>query len=154
MRGRRYQTHLIINENVSDGWIDRSQIRHLFPALTEGLHKGYWLGSRGRHLTLSEMSRSHGLREPVKWPPSPNAAYKLLGNTMSLCIVDRLIVHLLHSLYPKLRIRDPWTTQAAQTELTRLAHRDVIDDPLTAQTRLLQLLLHPPTLTTSSPTAP
>lgn len=101
----------IVNENVSDTWIDRSTARPLMPALTRGLHQGYWLGSRGRHTTISENARAQGFREHIQWPSNSHALH-LLGNTMSMCIVERLLALLMRTIYPRLSVEDPWVTGA------------------------------------------
>ena len=95
------------------------------PALTRGMHRGYWLGSRGRHLTVAECARAQGYRQHIQWPSDHNAMH-LLGNTMSMCIVERLVPALLNAVYPGLHLRDPWLNGDAPQQLRQQAAAQVI----------------------------
>ena len=100
-------------------------------ASTKGLHKGYWLASRGRHATLHECARAHGYCHPISWP-SLSQSHHMLGNTMSLCIVEQLLVHLLRAAYPLSPLADPGTTGTATQQLKDIAAAEALPSSFAA----------------------
>ena len=109
----------VINENASDDWAKRAHARSVCPALTKGLKQGFWLGSRGRHLTPNECARAHGYRAPINWPSPPHRAYHLLGNTTSLCILERAIYSLLIAVYPRIVLKKTLGHRGRHANTTR-----------------------------------
>ena len=88
------------------------------PCLLHANKQGYWIGSRGRHATLAEHSRAQGLAASRAEWPARTVGYALLGNSMALCIVQRLLFRIL-CRWEILCGPDPWESGRAQAELRR-----------------------------------
>ena len=95
------------------------------PASTRKLYMMRSRRARGGHLTVAECARAQGYRQHIQWPTERNALH-LLGNTMSMCIVERLVPALLNAVYPGLQLRDPWLNGGAPHQLRQQAAAQVI----------------------------
>jgi rubredoxin len=74
-------------------------------------------------MTVSECARIQGyLHQYYKWHSDERHNYFMLGNTMSICVFQRLLVAALRSI--GYFTPDPWETGAAQTALKLEASRD------------------------------
>lgn len=110
----------VIASHLSERFQKNPKPHVVCPALTAGLGHGHWLGSRGRPLTLNECSRLQGC-DPTKlqWHHMSYVNFHMLGNTMSVPVLHRLIISCLHALgyaFP-----DPWADFSAQHQLIRQA---------------------------------
>ena len=94
-----------------------------WPCLLHANTNGYWIGSRGRHATLSETSRAQGLTtEGVSWPRGPDA-FRLLGNSFAKPVIERLVAQgLRHSGLEA--ARDRWEEGTAQARIRNDAKAD------------------------------
>ena len=85
-------------------------------------HRGYWIGSRGRCCHVHEACRLQGIpASRIKSLAEPRAFFRLLGNAMSINVVQRFLVVALRAVGIS-GVSDPWTTGEAQ----RALHRDAI----------------------------
>jgi rubredoxin len=78
---------------------------------------------RGRNMTVSECARIQGyLANYYKWHPDPKHNYFMLGNTMSICVFQRLLVAALRCI--GYHAPDPWLSGDAQKLLREEALTD------------------------------
>ena len=107
---------LILDVDASAGWCWKA--REVCPCLTRSSARGLWLLSHGRRLSLGETSRLQGLFSgSVAWPGPDSAGRQFLGNSMSMCVIQRLILHALRAVGRDHGVADPWLTGAAQASL-------------------------------------
>ena len=84
--------------------------RALLPALLHPRTEGVWIGSRGRPITFEEAARFQGiLAHKWQWI-GPAQGFQLIGNTMSLNILQRLLVRLIPFIGFQ-PAHDPWEGQ-------------------------------------------
>jgi hypothetical protein len=105
----------VVNTHYSLRWILKSSrpTPHV-PSLTFSQSSTPWIGSRGRRMTLQEVSRAQGIRSSLfKWPSAKGASLSLLGNTMTASIIHRIAVRLMSCLGYN-GISDAWQTGTAQ----------------------------------------
>ena len=69
--------------------------RALLPALLHARDSGVWIASRGRKVNFDEAARFQGILAPHWNWSTPADGFRLLGNTMSLNVLQRLFVRLL-----------------------------------------------------------
>ena len=82
----------VVNQFQSVRFANGGRPRRLSPCLVHGMTRGYWVGSRGRELSLPEACRLQGLcAHQIHWVCTPPQAFGLLGNSMSLCVLERLL---------------------------------------------------------------
>ena len=81
---------------------NKSTVNEL-PCLTaaRGSSRGYWVSTRGRKISISELCRFQGLSpSAVKWDRHGISACRaghMLGNTMSLNVIERIFARVLYS---------------------------------------------------------
>mmetsp|Transcript_33737 Transcript_33737/g.85291 ORF Transcript_33737/g.85291 Transcript_33737/m.85291 type:complete len:344 (+) Transcript_33737:3-1034(+) len=108
------------------------------PCITVGRRNGHWVTNRGRRLLKTEMMRLQGMN-PSKFRQvvSDTQLGKQLGNTMSVNVLERLLVRLLPAagLVSAAGLRDRWEDGSAVRALARTRNRGF------AQTSRLRLRL-------------
>ena len=72
-----------------------SGMRNCSPCLTRSRAAGHWVTSRGRRMTLSEQMRLQGINPPFPVAVPPVEFGRLLGNSMSVNILERILCSLL-----------------------------------------------------------
>ena len=78
------------------------------PCLTRSRAAGHWVTNRGRRMTAGEMLRLQGWREPIL-PCVPDLQFRrLLGNSMSVNVLERLLCTLLPAAGLWDHIPDPY----------------------------------------------
>merc|ERR1711935_1037171 len=89
------------------------------PCITCSRGAGHWLTNRGRRMLKTEMMRLQGM-DPTKFTVavSENRLGHQLGNTMSVCVLERLFTRLLPAakLVPG-TIKDRWASGQALKKL-------------------------------------
>ena len=109
----------MVSERVSAAWGRNNPPRPECPCLLKAMHVPPFVGSRGRHMTIEEAARMQGLRySSWRWPSASGQALGLLGNSMSQCVLQRILVRLVRILRPHLDIADPWEDGSALARLT------------------------------------
>jgi DNA (cytosine-5)-methyltransferase 1 len=99
------------------GWIEG-----VTPCMTVGRAAGHWITNRGRRLTKEEMMRLQGMNPTTfKVAVSDCQLGQQLGNTMSVNVLERLLVRLLPAakLVRKGAVNDRWANGRAVRELSR-----------------------------------
>ena len=89
------------------------------PCITCGRHMGHWVTNRGRRLRKMEMMRLQGM-DPTKFRVVVSEAQlgKQLGNTMSVNVLERLLVRLLPAAgLASTGLRDRWADGSAVRRL-------------------------------------
>ena len=81
--------------------------RALLPALLHARDAGVWIAPRGRKVRFEEAARFQGILAPLWDWTTPEDGFRLLGNTMSLNVLQRLLVRLLPFITEH-RLPDPW----------------------------------------------
>ena len=113
----------LLAEHLSRQYLPKPAPKAICPGLTHGKTCGHWLGDRRRRLTASETARLQGFTsKDVLWTVPTTQAYALLGNTMALCVVQRITIALLVAI--GYRIEDPWLSNRAQQRLADDARGD------------------------------
>ena len=108
----------VIDEGLSYEYF-APPVEGIVPTFLRSRSNGYWVGSRDRRLRLLEAALLHGfLPSSIIWPGRP-AAFAMLGNTMSACVLQRLFVRLVGVL--GVHLPDPWESGAAQASLLGFA---------------------------------
>lgn len=88
------------------------------PCITRSRGAGHWVTSRGRRLTLKELFNLHGMKGiNFKQVVSDSQQGKLLGNSMSLNVLERIFVRALPAagLMPASKLHDRWEAAAKRT---------------------------------------
>ena len=115
----------MINEAQSKRWAGKARPRQHCPTMTKSRCQGYYIGSRGRHATLLEAARLQGICAAGNRWPATEDAHGLLGNNMSCCVIQRVLIRLLRALFPACRgLPDPWELGTAQAALRADAVRE------------------------------
>ena len=111
MRVRPEDVDLVLDVDGSPGWA--SKAGPVAPCLLHGRRRGLWLLRRGRRLTLEETARLQGL-EPgdIAWDAASGHCFAALGNSMSLNVVERLLVAVLPSVGLAAGLSDRWAAKA------------------------------------------
>lgn len=110
----------MIDDHASAGWA--SKARDVCPCLLFSQSGGRFVGSRGRRMSFEEAARVQGIVATTwLWPPKFRDCFRLIGNTMSICILDRIFVRLLPILCPGTNLQDPWLNDSAQARLRAAA---------------------------------
>ena len=111
MRVRPEDVDLVLDVDGSLGWA--SKAGPVAPCLLHGRRRGLWLLRRGRRLTLEETARLQGL-EPgdIAWDAASGHCFAALGNSMSLNVVERLLVAVLPSVGLAAGLSDRWAAKA------------------------------------------
>jgi len=96
------------------------------PCMTRSRAGGHWLSSRGRFMTTAEMLRLNGFDPKLIHVScvSPNQLGRLIGNAMSVNVLERLLLRLLPSagIIESAALVGRWETMAiAQRSMTELA---------------------------------
>ena len=87
-----------------DASLDRAQFMvNCSPCLIRSRPAGYWLHRCQRRMTVQERLRLHGMSDSLPMAVGPAAMGRLLGNTMSQCVLERLLVRAL----PMVGLADP-----------------------------------------------
>ena len=116
----------IITEHCSDTFQENPIPLNHCPAQTSAKGSGHWLMERGRPLTVEECARSQGyLPGKIIWNELQSQNYFMLGNTMSVSVVQRLLVAALRSI--GIHCEDPWNGRA-QHNLIADAQNDRISN--------------------------
>ncbi len=114
-------TDLLLDAGVSLAWSSRAT--PFSPCLLRGRRHGMWLVSRGRFLSLGEMARLQGIDSPtLRWPHGVPHALQLLGNAMSVNVLQRLLCRIVGSLRD-VGLVDPWETGLGQRRIREAARR-------------------------------
>jgi hypothetical protein len=136
----------IITEHCSETFQeDPKPIGHC-PAQTSAKGSGHWLMERGRPLTVEECARiQRYIPEELLWNDLQADNYFMLGNTMSVNIVQRLLVAALRAI--GIHCQDPWAGRA-QAQLIASAKQDRLDHKTytTNATAAQEARDHPPPL--------
>ena len=112
----------VVNESLSEAWAGPARL--IAPCLTHARLIGFWVGSRGRPLSLFEAARLQGiLPECWRWP-ADSMGHALLGNTMSVCILQRLFARILTVLDPSHPVADPWEDGSARDAIRASAAKE------------------------------
>mmetsp|Transcript_33738 Transcript_33738/g.85296 ORF Transcript_33738/g.85296 Transcript_33738/m.85296 type:complete len:396 (+) Transcript_33738:139-1326(+) len=122
-----------------DSSANRSKwMHHVSPCITCSRRSGHWVTSRGRRQLKTEMMRLQGM-DPSKFRQAVSDPQlgKQLGNTMSVNVLERLLVRLLPAagLVSAAGLRDRWEDGSAVRALARTRNRGF------AQTSRLRLRL-------------
>ena len=86
---------------------------HVSPCLTRSRGQGHWISNRGRRMNTSEMLRLQGWRGRFILASSDLQLGQLLGNSMSVNILQRILSSLLPAMgfCPPEALRDPWAAE-------------------------------------------
>lgn len=107
-----------------DSSASRSKWTHEFvPCITCSRGNGHWVTNRGRRLTNIEMHRLQGMN-PTKFKVAVSRAKHgfQLGNSMSVCVLERIFVSLLPAAQlvgPSVKLEDRWKSGKALKELAK-----------------------------------
>ena len=110
----------VVDDQMSRRWLAKiGRPKEWAPCLINSRRQGLWVGSRGRRLTLAEGCRLHGLAPELlpQWKVPERLAWRLLGNTMTCSVVQRLLCAALALSHPELQLVDHWATGAAHLRL-------------------------------------
>ena len=105
-----------------DSSIGRAKYMYdMCPCLTRSRGKGYWLSNRGRRMNTSEMLRLQGLQGSWTMTSSPLQLGQMIGNAMSINVLQRLFCRIFPSIglgnpsdFP-----DPWAISDAGRQRLR-----------------------------------
>ena len=99
--------------------------REEFPALLHSNRTGHWVGSRGRPATVSEHFRAQGFsaRDMRYHAQPPHDLYALLGNAMSINVLQRLMTQALNDIC-HCGLIDGWAAGLSQRNLVADAVAD------------------------------
>lgn len=89
------------------------------PCIIRSRGAGHWVTSRGRRLSLKEMFALHGMKGiTFRQVVSDSQQGKLLGNSMSLNVLERIFVRALPAagLMPASKLHDRWEAAAKRTK--------------------------------------
>lgn len=86
------------------------------PCITTRRGNGHWISNRGRRMTKPEMLRLQGIDAgKFKQVVSDSALGKQIGNAMSVCAVERILVRLLPAAgLVKRKLSDRWESAATR----------------------------------------
>merc|ERR1719167_775811 len=111
-----------------DSTVERSSFKlGISPCITCGRKDGHWVTNRGRRLKKTEMMRLQGMNPTTfKVAVSNHQLGKQLGNTMSVNVLERLLVKLLPAagLASRKSLVDRWQTGEALRELAATRNKD------------------------------
>ena len=89
----------IIAGHLSEGFVKTAKPRTVSLCLLHSKGSGFWIGSRGRKIMSYEASGLQGFRfHNLIWPKYNSHCFGLIGNSMSICQVQRLLIKVLHHL--------------------------------------------------------
>ena len=115
----------MVDEHLSSAWAGKA--RDVCPCLLFSQSEGRFVGSRGRSMSFAEACRAQGLlANEWSWPARVKDCFGLIGNSMSICVLDRLLVRVLRKLRPGLSLADPWESGAAQVRIRSAAIQEAI----------------------------
>lgn len=100
-----------------DSSIGRAKsMQDMCPCLTRSRGKGYWLSNRGRRMNVSEMLRLQGWQGSWTMTSSPLQLGQMIGNAMSINVLQRLFCRILPSigLVDLVDLPDPWTISVSR----------------------------------------
>ena len=88
-----------LNDHLSANYLpDPRPLKHC-PSLLHGKRQGHWIGSRGRRMAAHEVARFQGIcYGDLRWQPSSADKHSFLGNSMSICVLERLVVAALSAI--------------------------------------------------------
>lgn len=92
------------------------------PCMIRSRYYGFWLSNRGRRATKAEMMALQGMKMAgFKVVVSDNQMGMLIGNSMSVNVLERLFVRLLPAagLVAADSVRDRWATKASMARAVR-----------------------------------
>ena len=111
----RQGSDLVLDVDASPSFCGRPIDRS--PCLTRARGQGLWLLSRGRRLSLPETARLQGLRyNAARWPGSATSGRRLLKNSMSPCVIERILLPVLRSLGLDRGAMERWLVGSAQRD--------------------------------------
>ena len=83
----------VVAEHCSKQFMPNPKPSHISPTITARKRAGHWVGTRGRRMTYRETARLQGYdTRCVKFDPITGNKYFLIGNTMSVPVLERLWV--------------------------------------------------------------
>ena len=88
------------------------------PCLTRARHKGHWLTNKKRRFTKEEMFRLQGM-DPTKFKVVVNNTKlgQLIGNSMSVNVVERILIRALKAAGLAGNLKNRWATGQASEKL-------------------------------------
>ena len=121
--GAGHPTDYIVDDMVGKERGKTLRPRHNVPCFLHSRKQGFWIVTRGRRLNLQEALRFQGFNpDRIQIPQKATDLHQLLGNTMSINVIQRILLAALHSTGMYKHIKDPWESGTAQVELTTHAH--------------------------------
>ena len=112
----------IVDTGTSASWSGTTQTKPSYarPCLQHG-SEPFWIGSSGAHFTASEMARIQAfVVTDFWWPDIRRTTRELIGNFMSICVIQRVLTHIVRALgHPAAPANpvDPWESEAPQQRL-------------------------------------
>jgi site-specific DNA-cytosine methylase len=109
-------TPVVVDVQCTPKWAVSMVLKSPTITSSRGSQHGYWVTTRGRELTISEMCRLSGI-SPRQMPwyaagITASQAGHMLGNTMSVNVLERLLCKALWaSGLVETKINDPWSSE-------------------------------------------
>ena len=116
-----YRQEHIIDYGASEGYVAFGT--DISPTLTRQGSSRLWSLTRGRLLTIGELARLQGFdHRCFDWPDSRTFGAGFAGNSMSVCVLQRLVCAISKCLgdsFP--HVEDPWSVGIGQWALVLAA---------------------------------